>query len=683
MGHPAEPLSESPRPARSPISPRLVSLAILKENWNQGQTYLDNFLPFVCDCLRGAVGPVTVADVQQALRKRFSMTIPQAVVETLLKRTAKRGMSVRRDGTYEPDFDKLADTILTSKRDELLRCYSALIAQLRTFADERYGRVLTAGQAEDALNAYVSEFGAQTLLEGVAAREFEPTVVVEAEVEYVTHAFIEHLGGTDPAAFDYFLKVVEGNMLASVVYLPEREAVERKLTGATVYLDTPFLLRALGYAGPELQAPAVELLDLLAANDARLACFEITLSELRGVVRGAGQGRGPGGGGAVAREFHRRGLRKADREILAEQLDEALEELHVKIESLPPHAVEWTVDEAQFHALLMKRVRYQKDETLLRDLDALTAVHRLRRGQRPVSFEQSRATFLTTNARLVRASREFFQWEDGGRTWPHAMLDTDVATLMWLKTPRKAPDLPRKRIMADCYAALRPSDALWNRWLNEIDRTAKSGSYSDSQLDIMRYSPDAQRALMDMTFGAEEAVTDQTVDQVLTSAKAAITAPLEAELAEERNRREAAEAVAEETRRNSEAAAAAMAASRTELEADRKQVHSRLRERDLKRAKRWGSALFVALLVVLAGAAAVTAAAFFVPVLSGAWWLRILVGVVLVTAVIATLAGWISGWNARDFVQGRELRLAQWLHRRSLRRVGQPEMCDCTWPASE
>ena len=227
------------------------------------------------------------------------------------------------------------------------------------------------------------------------------------------------------------------------------------------------------------------------------------------------------------------------------------------------------------------------------------------------------------------------------------MLDTDVATLMWLKTPRKAPDLPRKRIMADCYAALRPSDALWNRWLNEIDRTAKSGSYSDSQLDIMRYSPDAQRALMDMTFGAEEAVTDQTVDQVLTSAKAAITAPLEAELAE------------------------------------RKQVHSRLRERDLKRAKRWGSALFVALLVVLAGAAAVTAAAFFVPVLSGAWWLRILVGVVLVTAVIATLAGWISGWNARDFVQGRELRLAQWLHRRSLRRVGQPEMCDCTWPASE
>ena len=181
MGHPAEPLSESPRPARSPISPRLVSLAILKENWNQGQTYLDNFLPFVCDCLRGAVGPVTVADVQQALRKRFSMTIPQAVVETLLKRTAKRGMSVRRDGTYEPDFDKLADTILTSKRDELLRCYSALIAQLRTFADERYGRVLTAGQAEDALNAYVSEFGAQTLLEGVAAREFEPTVVALAK----------------------------------------------------------------------------------------------------------------------------------------------------------------------------------------------------------------------------------------------------------------------------------------------------------------------------------------------------------------------------------------------------------------------------------------------------------------------------------------------------------------------
>jgi hypothetical protein len=62
------------------ISGHLVSLAILKENWNQGQTYLDNFVPFVAECLRGAEGQVTSGDVQKpcgpssasACRKRWS-----------------------------------------------------------------------------------------------------------------------------------------------------------------------------------------------------------------------------------------------------------------------------------------------------------------------------------------------------------------------------------------------------------------------------------------------------------------------------------------------------------------------------------------------------------------------------------------------------------------------------------
>ena len=60
-------------------------------------------------------------------------------------------------------------------------------------------------------------------------------------------------------------------------------------------------------------------------------------------------------------------------------------------------------------------------------------------------LENARAIFLTTNSSLVAASREFFQGEaeDANHAWPHAMLDTSLATLVWLKQPQRAPDLPR------------------------------------------------------------------------------------------------------------------------------------------------------------------------------------------------------------------------------------------------
>jgi len=31
------------------------------------------------------------------------------------------------------------------------------------------------------------------------------------------------------------------------------------------------------------------------------------------------------------------------------------------------------------------------------------------------------------------------------------------------------PDLPRKRIIADCYAATQPSETLWHRFVHELE----------------------------------------------------------------------------------------------------------------------------------------------------------------------------------------------------------------------
>lgn len=399
-----------------------------------------------------------------------------------------------------------------------------------------------------------------------------------------------------------------------------------------MYLDTPLLIRALGYASPELEAPAVELMSLLVASQARLPSFESTLSELRGVIQAAASGQGRAGGfanGEVAREFHHWGIKRADADILAGQLPSALGDLHVRIVPAPPHAAEWMVDEPSFQEILGSRVKYRHEATMLRDLEAVPAVHRLRQGQRPPVLEDSSAILVTTNTSLVRASREFFRLEEDGHSWPHAMLDTDLATRMWLKTPLRAPDLPRKRTMADCYAALRPSEALWNRWLNEIDRTAKRDDFSDSQLDIMRFSPDAQRALMDMTFGSESALDDNTVEQVLATAEAAITAPVQAELDE-----------------------------RPRISAERV-------------AKKIGVALLVILIALLVAATAVTIASFIVPVLQGAWWLRVVAGGLLVLAVLTGLAGSLIGWSARAYTKKMEAQLSGRLHRRSLCRIGE------------
>ncbi len=56
----------------------IPSLAILKVNWDRGVDYIDNFVPFVAECLRGAPEPeVSMAYLQKAMIDSFGLRIPQ------------------------------------------------------------------------------------------------------------------------------------------------------------------------------------------------------------------------------------------------------------------------------------------------------------------------------------------------------------------------------------------------------------------------------------------------------------------------------------------------------------------------------------------------------------------------------------------------------------------------------
>jgi hypothetical protein len=107
----------------------------------------------------------------------------------------------------------------------------------------------------------------------------------------------------------------------------------------------------------------------------------------------------------------------------------------------------------------------------------------------------------------VRAARRFFAAGYDGFTWPLAVLDHHLATVAWLKRPLQAPDLPRKQIIADCYAALRPEGRLWARYLEEIEALRQRGELSNDHFVALRYSVDARRALMDTTLGDPEAIS--------------------------------------------------------------------------------------------------------------------------------------------------------------------------------
>jgi hypothetical protein len=113
--------------------------------------------------------------------------------------------------------------------------------------------------------------------------------------------------------------------------------------------------------------------------------------------------------------------------------------------------------------------------------------------------------------------------------------------VLWLKRPTVAPDLPRKRIIADCYAATRPTERLWRLYLQEIDKLRQRDEVTSDEYYMLRNSMAAESALMEATIGQEEGFTQGTVPEILERVRSDIEASKQAEVDAERASREATE----------------------------------------------------------------------------------------------------------------------------------------------
>lgn len=632
---------------------RAVSaLAVIKVNWDENKDYIANFVPIVAHCIRGAEhDAISLPDTQTLVHESFGLRIPQGPLQTILHRMARDKLLRRQHGVYYRMPEALAAFDLGADRADVLRQHAHLVALLVDFA-ARLGRQWDEAQAEEALLGYV-EVLAEPILGAVVTGE--PVVdlpKIDSEGSVLTSRFVLDLCKKEPQAFEYLVTIVKGTMLANVLFLPEAFSGGRaRLREVEVYLDTPIVLRAMGYAEEPYRVPAEELIELLREEGAMLRVFEHTLHEVEGVLDGAAATYRTGTQkdhfpGDVVDFFASESFSRSDVEMEIGSLLDRLQDHGIQVVSTPEHSEQLALDERALEAALKDGLHYQRHGTMVKDLDSLTAVYRQRKGEVRRHIESCDALLVTTNNTLAHVSRTFFSQVFTGRSVPICMSDYALAAIAWLMNPTQAADLPRSQIVAISYAALNPPDDVWHKYLGEIRRLQEKGELSEEQVGLLLFSPDARLELMNATSGNVGAFASGTIAQVLHHAEEAARAEVEEELELERVRREQAEVKAA-----SEIDRAAAEAARAQRLTDQHAARLDARASDVTKWTSW-AAFGVAVILLFAACAAAAQGVF-----PSSWSRAIPLGSALVFLLgVSGLISMATGWNL--------LVSRQWLARR-------------------
>lgn len=497
-------------------SATLTSLAMLKVNVDQGRDYLDYLRPFILQVLCDhKPNPVTDAVVRDYIRNDFGLEIPERAVQVVLKRLSRKHPLTREHGVYRITGDLPNPAIATEKADAD-RHIRSVVAGLKEFSKDSARPIMSDDDAVQAICAFLAEFNIPCLrayLRGTAI----PTIEKHDDALIVlVSKYVLSLQETDPERFDSFLVVVKGHMLANALLCPDLQQAPKTYKGVTFYFDTPLLVRRLGLEGQAKQAAVECLIALLHDLGAKVAAFSHSRDELERVIRGASEYIDSSKGrGAIVMEARRAGTTTSDLHLIAGRVDEKLAAADIEVLATPRYIKDFQIDEMAFEGVLKDEVSYHNPRAKEDDINSVRSIYVIRSGITPRSVEHAKAVLVTSNSGFAQAAFEYGKGHEESREVSSVITDFSLANMAWLKAPLGAPALPMTEVIAFSYAALQPSKGLLDKYLGEIEKLEKQGAITEQDHQLLRSSGIAQRELMNLTLGEEDALTDQTITETL------------------------------------------------------------------------------------------------------------------------------------------------------------------------
>ena len=505
------------------INKTLVSTAMLTaifEKTKKGNIYL--IAPFVLYIIFKAEEGINEEDIIRDMAIEFSfLEFPHAVLRIILNKLKKEKKIVQKDKKYFAvdtvkkeiaDFDE-RHSKATKETKEVI---DVLWKYLRdnTTIKTSYDNVRTAFGSFLDKNGYViyNNFNPQNL-----------KIKNSNKLQFFIAKFIENQYINNTKVFKILIDIIEGLLLANVIYLQINPDSTVNLSKLNCYFDTPFLLRIIEFKEKEDNISAVELVKLLREQGATIKCFRHSFNEVQSILRNYIDNKD------VSTTKTLEGLDTEDyNDIelneLYMNLEDIFKEKNIIIEDKPSYEkikynsnkYEDQIDEVKLKQIIIDRYSNKeiKDIVIDNDIDSISAIMRLREGKRVQKFEDCNAIFVTSNHDIRTATKQLLKINERIEISP-VVSDVDLTAIMWLRSLKDNPALPKDKLIENARALLKPSSSIIEEFNKCLDKIKKVKYAKDGKsLQALIYTTHFSSKFMDEIEGDVNKVNPKAIIRV-------------------------------------------------------------------------------------------------------------------------------------------------------------------------
>ena len=457
--------------------------------------------------------------IKQMENKFAFVQFPEAILKKVYGRL--KGIVTRKDGIYYLKKDISINCQKFKERQMKLEEESEkVIGSLKKYLQKINTKYKDINEQETiSLFTIFLEKTGFVSIENVKEYETKENYKRDQNNFYVAKFIIEQFE-QETVISKYIEKIISGFMLANAIYMQVETDNKETLKKVNIYLDSPLLLNILNFKTDSQNESGNLLMKLLNEKKANVYCFKHNYDEVCSIL-----------------ENYRNNIKKirektlerldldeyttSDVDRIIQQLEIMLNNKGIKVVDTPQYEknengeYKGVVDEKKLTDFLMENYAENKEtmEGIVdRDVKSIAAIGRIRKDNKYKKIEDCKAIFVTTNYNLVEFAEkclEHKKYEEIG----YIITDVELITILWLKSFKSNPDLPKLKLIENARTALELTSTMMKRVKDVIEKMEKEGTINQadvvsSNIQELNYY---KREIMEKIDGDEENINEETI----------------------------------------------------------------------------------------------------------------------------------------------------------------------------
>ncbi|MGP1521358.1 MAG: hypothetical protein ACTTIZ_07660 [Treponema sp.] len=367
--------------------------------------------------------------LSEKLQKKYDITIPNILLNKWVSSKFNKKNNKLVLNTCNESLDVYIKKI-EAKEDEFNKEMKEIRNDFKKYAKTMYDLSLTDGNVRDVFNNY---FYIDSCYENLSSEDAETK---KSKLAFIFSRYMKYLFENKHKYLDKIENFGVANQIRKVVINEDKDIIDRKfLEGCDVYIDTPIMIKSLGYDGKELADSYTEILNAIKKSGARLCFFEHSFDELWGILFSFKKN--------IAQNFlDTKGVNqflRAREEYKKDGIELSLDEktvlesikkigcdirLHINNEDLSGNSCfkYWSFNEAKFTDIVNNRYnsRTVSQTCIERDVKSISSISRLREKsdiKAPTSYKDGKFFLLSDNYTLIECLKEYYKDEEPNDTF--------------------------------------------------------------------------------------------------------------------------------------------------------------------------------------------------------------------------------------------------------------------------